>query len=544
MSSKVKICMLRRLLSCIAVSVLTATTIALFAPIVAHADVVWSNEFLSTNSDKMIELGRNYFIVNSGAGSLTPMEAPGSKKVYETYEYSAYALENGTRIYLDKVFLHDNEYWGIYGGYGHSSPSGWYPMNELLVVYDRQDFFNENRSEFYDYTGSFSIADIREDLVTWQWPGSDYPKTAYNLSGTQNYFDDSIDIKSIKIYCAYKDEQGREWGFAEIEAEGCFIPAGAGMWDASERWIRTWVDWICLDAPSNLEDIPSFNPAPPPREWSIDIGADDWSPISGFIERPTPDVSELPPADPVDTTEHNNEFYLQNREDCVGLGRRFRVSGDNVTIREAPGEEGEETRLFNNSVFVLYYCLYDGEYWGFIHEVLNSKYQQAWIKMSDLLVMYDTVSFNEEYQSEFYRYEGDFSAINETGTVLSWLWPGSGRVAGRFIDITADDLDVLFAYKDEQNREWGFISDLYGQRNVWICLTQPDDPDIPEFHPRGEPAVWEPSTWDIPYSAAVSAETKTAFNAELVFVAVLVIVLVIGTIILIKTLWKPQGKDD
>jgi hypothetical protein len=91
----------------------------------------------------------------------------------------------------------------------------------------------------------------------WPWPGSDREK---------EILDWSINDANFTVSHAYKDNEGREWGY-------------------TARW---GTGWICLADPENSR-IPVFNPAPTPLRWSPD--GDDWSSAAG-------NVTIWPPANP------------------------------------------------------------------------------------------------------------------------------------------------------------------------------------------------------------------------------------------------------
>jgi hypothetical protein len=244
--------------------IIFAMTALLTSTLTVYADMIWSNSFLDKNRHKMTELERYMFVVDSESGALTAKEEPGSDKEFKLWDYqNAHQYENGQGINLTKVYNHNGEYWGIGDYGGHGGPSGWFPMNQLLVMYDRKDFIVDYENEFYNYTGVFDIELLNEKLVTWRWPGSDSAKTTYNFAEGDGYYD-GIEVKKLNIHYAYKDVQEREWGYVEIEAV-INVSIGHG---ALGKSLQTWDAWICLDDPANDSNIPSFNPAPEPKKWS------------------------------------------------------------------------------------------------------------------------------------------------------------------------------------------------------------------------------------------------------------------------------------
>ena len=233
-----------------------------------------------------------------------------------------------------------------------------------------------------------------------------------------------------------------------------------------------------------------------------------------------------------------NNFFNQHRNDCVYLGRSFYVSAAAtgfVQIKNKPGSSRTESEIENGEViYIDYSCLYKGEFWGFTGQHLG------WVKIDDLLlVLYDYVAFDEDHVKDFYIYKGDYAALKKTKSAIAWPWPGADSSLWTIEDIDTANFWVLHAYKDEQGREWGFVTYLYGSANIWFCLSDPLNKDIPAFNPAPKPTKWESDT--------KHNDIGKTENPTLVLIIILVAALVIGTIILIKVFWKPNktgGKNN
>ena len=138
---------------------------------VVHADVIVepNNSFYERNRDESVYLNRDFY-ANSVEGYVSIKKEPGSNS-----EISA--IENGTIVNIKFTLNYKGEEWGItelsvpdkdYSEW----PSGWIPMEQLLVVYDYISFAEDHGSEFYDYTGSGEVLVNSEGVVFWSWPGS------------------------------------------------------------------------------------------------------------------------------------------------------------------------------------------------------------------------------------------------------------------------------------------------------------------------------------------------------------------------------------
>ena len=248
----------------------------LMPSIVSYADVVFGNDFFFEHESETHKLGK-VFCVNSPSGYVIPRIAPGSESGVSTmysykgmnprgrddkpYTYSGdvFIFENGEIIYIEATYLYNGEYWGVMS-YSHTyQPRGWIPMGELFKEYDCEEFNNDNEDKFYQYTGSYDAVLSANELILWQWPGSDREKRV---------FDDHsilpIRLEDITTYFAYKDGQGREWGYVSIDCPAQDYREGQ-PWSYSQN---TYSDesWICLSEPSN-RNIAAFNPAPEPTLW-------------------------------------------------------------------------------------------------------------------------------------------------------------------------------------------------------------------------------------------------------------------------------------
>ena len=150
-----------------------------------------------------------------------------------------------------------------------------------------------------------------------------------------------------------------------------------------------------------------------------------------------------------------------------------------------------------------------------------------------MLVLYDYVSFQEKFGHDFYTYSGEYERISEARGAVAWLWPGTDSPPlWTYEDLDADSFWVQYAYMDEDGREWGFVTYLYGRRNIWVCLSDPLNRDIPAFNPATEPEVWVSDT--------EHTNIKKTNDPMIIIILVLVAALAIGTVVLIKAFWKPK----
>jgi len=235
-----------------------------------------------------------------------------------------------------------------------------------------------------------------------------------------------------------------------------------------------------------------------------------------------------------------SSFYESHRRSCEYVFRNFYVVDDSgsVSVKKEPGSKDEVGVIENGEIIQIFYS-YDnkGAIWGMT--TINSPgvdyydWPAGWVPMDSLLVVYDYISFAEEYGDGFRIYEGDLSELDGEGEVVLWEWPGSGVI-----------LSVLpehwfkrrmydgFVYTDGDGRDWLFLTTAsQSYRNVWVCLSDPFNPEMPAFN-AAPPYVWQPGGKEIPDSGI----------NDLYLVIIAVAVLALGTAIMIRLFWKPAKR--
>ena len=235
--------------------------------------------------------------------------------------------------------------------------------------------------------------------------------------------------------------------------------------------------------------------------------------------------------------EPENDFFKRYGNECVYLGRNFYAIGENGTapMKKAPNSNENVAYIASaETIYVEYSCYYEGEYWGLTSFYPDNGWQKlyGWVKLSEFYVLYDYVAFEEDYLNDFYTYKGDYAEIKKTRAAVAWPWPGADSPLWTIEDLDTTNFWVLHAYEDEQGREWGFVTYLYGSPNVWFCLSDPLNKDIPAFNPAPKPMTWESET--------AHNDVRKSENPALWIIIILVAALVVGTIVLIKVFWKPN----
>ena len=185
--------------------------------------------------------------------------------------------------------------------------------------------------------------------------------------------------------------------------------------------------------------------------------------------------------------EPNNSFYERHRDQCEYIGRQFYANGDQgfITLWDAP----EGTRVvhqFQNGYTLWIYYQYEdwvcAVVWGDEGEIAG------WAPMEDFVLKYDYLCFAEEYAHEIHPYDGEFDDYDGgAAEIVFYEYPGAPEP--KDIWEAAEILDQLTGregtsyiastFTDEEGRTWGYVAYLFGSRNLWFCLDEPDGRDFP-----------------------------------------------------------------
>lgn len=195
----------------------------------------------------------------------------------------------------------------------------------------------------------------------------------------------------------------------------------------------------------------------------------------------------------------DDSFYEEHRDQCEYHARSYYTAGPNgdVTVYESPESAWEEMKLSNGTVLWISYIYEDpdGITWGYwAHWEMD---WQGWVPMDYLVLIYDGISFEEEYGAQFRDEPGQLDSQYRGRTIYFWDYPGCRTYSGHTLSETEEYLpEYSLCYTDPDGRTWGKIGYYMGHRNCWICL---DDPtaDFDVLYPEGIEET-EPVTQPLP----------------------------------------------
>ena len=257
--------------------------------------------------------------------------------------------------------------------------------------------------------------------------------------------------------------------------------------------------------------------------------------------------------------EPRNDFFERHQNSITYQRRDYYANGDGgfVSVRTEPDSNSEIAKIKNGEILQIRY-IYDnnGDTWG-VYDVEEpgiptQDWQRGWVRMADLSLIYDSISFEEEFRDEIYIFNGSVDALFDLQELVFWKYPGSGIIAGEWDETMLTDpgldfrtwWDEYHAYTDSDGRVWIAFQSMVPE---WVCLSDPANRDIPAFHPAPD--------YDAISGASVTSDTdpgdtgsgrvrdtdqptERSNQPPLALVIILIAALAIATAVLIWLIWK------
>lgn len=200
----------------------------------------------------------------------------------------------------------------------------------------------------------------------------------------------------------------------------------------------------------------------------------------------------------------DNSFYEQHRDDCEYVGRVFYANGEEgfITLWDAPGGKTVISQFENGEKLRIYYTYQN---WGLVN-LWPEKDLSGWVPLEDLKLIYDHISFSQDYAGQIQAYQGEFADYREDLTRVNFYeYPGAPEVklestAWKEMQSLLTEEAISQIFVDEEDRIWGYVDYLYGRVEGWFCL---DDPAGEEFPVRqvSEATLTPPQAPKLPVSA-------------------------------------------
>ena len=173
--------------------------------------------------------------------------------------------------------------------------------------------------------------------------------------------------------------------------------------------------------------------------------------------------------------EPENTFYAKHSGECEMVDRGFTANGPNgeVIVYKSPENPTEVAHIPNGDPTWITWTYTDSEgvVWGCPNNIEN-----GWVPMDYMVVIYDYISFEEEYGDKFVGKTGNVDDSYMGKRLYLWSYPGSEDFSE--LDLSGDWATWMpeynTTYVDEEGRTWGYCVYYYGMRNFWVCLDNPE----------------------------------------------------------------------
>lgn len=238
--------------------------------------------------------------------------------------------------------------------------------------------------------------------------------------------------------------------------------------------------------------------------------------------------------------EPDDSFYDNHRDQCEYHSRSYTANGPNgdVTVYESPESDKTIAVLPNGETLPIYYIFADAADipWGFYENWQTGV--SGWVPMEYLELIYDEISFREEFGSQLLEETGALSAEHTGQTVKFWSYPGSTG----YLEVSVETdyaPEYQMVYTDVNGARWGRVGYYMAIKGYWVNLDDPTAdydtlyPDAPEE----TDAPTEPSEEAAQTPVQEIVPQKPEGTSTVVLVAAIAVLGVVGlTAVLLVTL--------
>lgn len=218
-------------------------------------------------------------------------------------------------------------------------------------------------------------------------------------------------------------------------------------------------------------------------------------------------------------------FFEKHQDETVRVERNYYTNGAKgyIALREAP--DNNIMRYITNAKQVHVYCSYFD--WAMITHLDGVELETpGWAELSELYLIYDEQSFQEEHAAELSTFKGALTLPEGAEEFYLYDYPGAADPNGYSFFDKAEDISLTKSYTDPEGRLWGRISYYRGIRGKWVCVDEPcaklapfgGDPDLALIEaadtPEAERSTQNNEVIDIPDEEIAEAVSSPIIPAE------------------------------
>lgn len=178
-----------------------------------------------------------------------------------------------------------------------------------------------------------------------------------------------------------------------------------------------------------------------------------------------------------------DSFYEKHSSECTYVNRQFTAKGpDGKVILYKSPILPEQVAVWENGYQAYISFTYKdshGIVWG-IFEGENG--MTGWMPMAYMEAVYDSISFQEEFEDEIQDHIGELDESCMGEEVFFWKYPGSRD--NNSIIIRNNIPQYRWVYEDEDGHRFGRVAYYFGLRDVWVCIDAPGA-DYEQLYPDG-----------------------------------------------------------
>ena len=167
-----------------------------------------------------------------------------------------------------------------------------------------------------------------------------------------------------------------------------------------------------------------------------------------------------------------DSFYEKHSSECTYVNRQFTAKGPEgkVILYKSPVLP-EQVTVWENGYQAYISFTYKDSYgivWG-IFEGENG--MTGWMPMAYMEAVYDSISFQEEFEDEIQDHIGELDESCMGEEVFFWIYPGSRD--NNSIIIRNNIPQYRWVYEDPDGHRFGRVAYYFGLRDVWVCIDAP-----------------------------------------------------------------------
>lgn len=195
--------------------------------------------------------------------------------------------------------------------------------------------------------------------------------------------------------------------------------------------------------------------------------------------------------------EPQNSFYQRHQGQCERENRSYWTNSPEgyVTLRESPNGKAVANVKNGQVIYTEYRYQNGGEDWGLAElraedleesilaadesAIDDGQWLELWFPMGEMQLRYDQQSFREDHPGEITAGE---RTVDVDGLALCYYEFPGGEFEWQMETMYTKDMEpITFSelYTDAEGREWGYLGYWYGVRNIWFCISDLENTDLP-----------------------------------------------------------------